>query len=68
MLFHTFNLSKRIFLLSQDHVLSEYAFLLDMQHNYGYLEENPPGGYDPREQLNDVTDPIVLQVKGFEKK
>ncbi len=48
--------------------MSEYAFLLDMQHNYGYLEENPPGGYDPREQLNDVTDPIVLQVKWFDKR
>ncbi len=47
----------------QDQVLAEYAFLTDMEQNYGFLDG---AGVDPYGQLTDVNDPLVLQYYAVE--
>ncbi|TRY75004.1 hypothetical protein TCAL_04943 [Tigriopus californicus] len=42
-----------------EEALSEFAFLTDMAHNFGYL--NDYAGTRPKEQLPDTSDPVVLQ-------
>lgn len=47
-----------------DAVLQEYGFLIDMDHNYGYLKGY--SGSDPRAALKDISDPYVLQFYAVE--
>ena len=47
-----------------DAALAEYAFLTDMNSNYGFL--NSYAGSNPYDQLNDVSDPNVLSYYATE--